>query len=66
MKATGGPVAKTLLCQCRGFGFDPWSGNWIPHAETKSLHATSKKISHTATKYIQHATTKMEAPVCHD
>ena len=23
----GGPVAKTLCSQCRGLGFDPWSGN---------------------------------------
>ena len=23
----GGPVTKTLHCQCRGHGFDPWSGN---------------------------------------
>ena len=23
----GGPVAKTLRCQCRGFGFNPWSWN---------------------------------------
>ena len=22
-----GPVAKTLSSQCRGPGFDPWSGN---------------------------------------
>jgi len=23
----GGPVAKNLSSQCRGPGFDPWSGN---------------------------------------
>ena len=23
----GGPVVKTLCSQCRGPGFDPWSGN---------------------------------------
>ena len=23
----GGPVAKILRSQCRGSGFDPWSGN---------------------------------------
>ena len=23
----GGPMAKTLLSQRRGFGFDPWLGN---------------------------------------
>ena len=24
---TGGPVTKTLSSQCRGPGFNPWSGN---------------------------------------
>ena len=28
--------------QCRGPGFNPWSGNWIPHATTKKLHAATK------------------------
>ena len=32
-----------------GPGFDPWSGNWIPHATAESLHATSKS-PHAATK----------------
>ena len=31
----GGPVAKTLCSQCREPGFDPWTGNWIPHAATE-------------------------------
>ena len=31
----GGPVAKTPHSQCRGPGFDPWSGIQIPHATTK-------------------------------
>ena len=35
----GGPVANTPHPQCR---FYPWSGNQIPHAATKSLHATMK------------------------
>ena len=26
----GGPVVKTLSFQCRGRGFDPWSGNYNP------------------------------------
>ena len=38
----GGPVPKTPCFQCRGPGFDPWSGNWIPHAATKGPHATTK------------------------
>ena len=28
-------MAKTLCSQGRGPGFDPWLGNWIPHATTK-------------------------------
>ena len=35
-------MAKTLCSQCRGLGFDSWSGNWIPHTTTKSSHATTK------------------------
>ena len=38
----GGPVAKTLHSQCRGPRFDPWSGNNIPHATSKGLHAATK------------------------
>ena len=38
----GGPVAKTPSSQCRGPGFDTWSGNWIPHATTKIEHATTE------------------------
>ena len=32
-----------------GLVFDPWSGNWIPHAATKSPHAATK-IPHAATR----------------
>ena len=32
----GGPVAKTPHFQCRGLGFNSWSGNWIPQAATKT------------------------------
>ena len=38
----GGPVAKTLHSQCRGPGFNPWSGNWILHTATKQSHATAE------------------------
>ena len=31
----GGPVAKVPSSQCRGPRFNPWSGNYIPHATTK-------------------------------
>ena len=41
----GGPVAKTLHSQCREPGFDPWSGNWIPRAATKSLHEATKDLT---------------------
>ena len=27
---SGGPVIKTPCSQCRGHGFDPWSGNYGP------------------------------------
>ena len=38
----GSPVAQTLLFQCREPRFDPWSGNYIPHAVTKISHAATK------------------------
>lgn len=38
----GGPGAEASCCQCRGPGFDALSGNWIPHAATKSLYAATK------------------------
>ena len=37
-----GSVAKTLCSQCRELGFDPWSGNCIPCATAKCLHAATK------------------------
>ena len=41
-----GPVAETPSSQCRGQGFDSWSGNYIPHA---NWHAPTKN-SHAATE----------------
>lgn len=38
----GGPLARTLICQYRGPGLHPWSGNLIPRAAAKSSHATIK------------------------
>ena len=32
-------MAKTPCFQCRGPGFDLWSGNWIPHAAAKTQHS---------------------------
>ena len=45
-----GPVAKTpcSCSQCRGPGFNPWSGNLIPHATTKSLQL--RKTHHSQIK----------------
>ena len=31
----GGPVANTQCSQCREPGFNPWSGNQMPHAVTR-------------------------------
>ena len=36
------PGAKTPCSQCRASEFNPWSGNWILHAATKSWDATAK------------------------
>ena len=30
-----GPLARTPCSQCRGLGFNPWSGNQIPQAILK-------------------------------
>ena len=38
----GGPVAKTPHFQCKRPGFNPWSGNQIPFATTKSLHTATE------------------------
>ena len=36
-------MAKTPHSQRRGHGFDPWSGNYIPHAATKTWHSQNKE-----------------------
>ena len=41
----GGPVAKTLHSQCRGPGFNPWLGNYMPHATTKTWQSQIKQIN---------------------
>ena len=58
----GGPVARTPSSQCRGPGFNPWSGNWIPHAATKDLACKQAKTSNAAMKI---AATKTEDLACH-
>ena len=35
----GGPVTKTPHSQCWGPGFDPWSGNKVPHAAARTQHS---------------------------
>ena len=40
-----GPEAKTLHSQCRGPGYDFWSGNQNPHAATKRWHAATKDLT---------------------
>ena len=40
-----GPVAKIPCSQCRGPRFNPWWGNQIPHATTKSLHTLTKDLT---------------------
>ena len=50
----GDPVAQAPHSQCRGPQFDPWLGNYIPHATTKTqdsqinnqLKYMYKKIMH--------------------
>ena len=32
----GGPLVKSPRSQCRGSGFNPWSGDQIPHVATKN------------------------------
>ena len=39
----GGLVAKTLYSQCSGPGFDPWSGNCIPHTTVKTWSSQINK-----------------------
>ena len=36
-------VAKTPCFQCRGPGFDPWSGKYIPHAQVRVYVPQPKK-----------------------
>ena len=38
----GGHWLRLHTPKCRAPGFDSWSGNNIPHAITKGLHATVK------------------------
>ena len=48
----GGPVGKTPGSQCRGPGFDPWSGNKIPHAATKIQRSQIKIFLNKKSAYI--------------
>ena len=51
----GDPAVKTPSSQCRGPGFDPWSGNYKPHARLRVCMWQLK---------IPHAVTKTEDLVC--
>ena len=54
----GCPVAKTPNSQCRGSRFNPWSGNEIPHAATKTQHSQISQ-SHYLTIYDMYTHMKM-------
>ena len=43
MDFPGGPVVKTQSSQCRGPGFNPWSGNYVSHAPAKTWHSQINK-----------------------
>ena len=38
----GGPVARTPRSQCRRPRFNPWSGNWFPHAANATKDPTCR------------------------
>ena len=60
MDFPAGPVTKTLHSQCRGPGFHPWSGNYIPRVPTMGISQalqlrpgpakTNKERTHMLTK----------------
>ena len=66
------------LCapKTKGPGFDPWSGNWIPHAATKSVNAANRdptcrnedRRSHMLQwrSKVPHAAMKIEGPTSCD
>ena len=49
----GGPVAKTLCSQSMGPGFNPWSGNLMSYAATKSSHAATKTQCSQINKFLK-------------
>ena len=55
----GGPVVKTPHSQRTGPGFDPWSGNQIPNAATKSPCAATKGARMPPLKKILQVATKI-------
>ena len=46
----GGPVVRTLCFQCRGPGFDPWSGNLDPTSHMAQPNTHTHTHTHTHTK----------------
>ena len=55
-------MAEASCCQCRGPRFNAWSGNWIPHAATKSLHAATKTSYSQINKYFFKGRTWIKSP----
>ena len=53
---TRGPVAKTPLSQCRGPRFEPWSGDQIPHDETKDQRSCLSQLRSREAKTIEFQT----------
>ena len=45
--------SKPPCSQCRGPGFDPWSGNWIPHAAGRETHAAAKTWQSQRSKHLE-------------
>ena len=39
----GGSVVKTLHSQCRGPGFNPWSGNWLSEGALEIAEKRSER-----------------------
>ena len=39
-----GPVTKIPCSLCRVPRLDPWSGNWVPHVETKTQSSQIENV----------------------
>ena len=52
----GGRVVKTLCCQCRGHGFEPWSGNKDPTSHSVQSEKKKKADKHPSAPGSVHST----------